>query len=331
MRNSSIYRSQEESHKEYNIEDAEKKSKEFLKRIIGNEKFDKLKKDGKIEFEVDNKLKTGKTIYELYSNGRVINKTENQSYCIVADRSDYPIDDMIAIKYAHLVYNNEIAEKVANKTPLDIYRRSGSTPISVNYGDFVRDMEQRGWSRQQTNITTTDREAITVGGTPGYAEYVDYMLGRGWHRELIALDQNNTNIVTTWNLNKDNTGRVISVRCPAGMKMSMMGTDQIPLGVDPNVAYSLGLYITDENGDEISDKTKIRITKERSSEFVIQLARIYYEDVKMSNGEATYRFKRGIEINGEDHITIYVVNSQSSIRAENVRFKIDTDLWARDV
>ncbi len=325
MRNSSIQQSQ----KEYNIEDAEKKSKEFLKRVIGNEKFDKLKKDGKIEIEVDNELKTDKTIYELYSNGRVVNKTKNQSYCIVADRSDYPIDDMIAIKYAHLVYNNEIAEKVANKTPLDIYRRSGSTPISVTYGDFVRDMEQRGWNRQQVNIG--DTIGNTPGSTPGYAEYVDYLLGRGWHRELIALDQNNTNIVTTWNLNKDNTGRIISVICPTGMKMSIMGISQVPQGVDPSVAYSLGLYITDENGDEIPDKTKIRITKERSSEFVIQLARIYYEDVKMSNGEATYRFKRGIEINGEDHIIIYAISSQSNIRAENIRFKMDTDLWARDV
>lgn len=318
-----------QSYEEYNIEDVDKKSKEFLKRIIGDEKFDKLQKDGKIEIEVDNKLKTDKTVYELYSNGRVINKTKNQSYCIVADRSDYPIDDMIAIKYAHLIYNNEIVEKVANKTPLDIYRRSGSTPISVTYGDFVRDMEQRGWNRQQTNIGGTIGN--TPGGTPGYAEYVDYLLGRGWHRELIALDQNNTNIVTTWNLNKDNTGRVINVRCPAGMKMSMMGTDQIPRGVDPSVAYSLGLYITDENGDEIPGDTKIRITKMRPSEFVIQLARIFYEDVKMSNGEATYRFKRGIEINGEDHITIYIINSPKDIPAENVKFRMDTDLWARNV
>lgn len=318
-----------QSYEEYNIEDVDKKSKEFLKRIIGDEKFDKLQKDGKIEIEVDNKLKTDKTVYELYSNGRVINKTKNQSYCIVADRSDYPIDDMIAIKYAHLIYNNEIVEKVANKTPLDIYRRSGSTPISVTYGDFVHDMEQRGWNRQQANIGGTI--GGTPGGTPGYAEYVDYLLGRGWHRELIALDQNNTNIVTTWNLNKDNTGRIVAVRCPTGMKMSIMGIGQVPQSVDPSVAYSLGLYITDENGDEISDKTKIRITKERSSEFVIQLARIFYEDVKMSNGEATYRFKRGIEINGEDHIIIYVVSSQSNIRAENIRFKMDTDLWARNV
>lgn len=318
-----------QSYEEYNIEDVDKKSKEFLKRIIGNEKFDKLKKDGKIEIEVDNKLETGKTIYELHSNGRVINKTKNQSYCIVADRSDYPIDDMIAIKYAHLVYNNELAEKVANKTPLDIYRRSGSTPISVAYGDFVRDMEQRGWSRQQTNIG--DVIGNTPGGTPGYSEYVDYLSGRGWHRELITLDQNNTNIVTTWNMSKGNTGRIADVRCPAGMKMSIMGISQIPQGVDPNVAYSLGLYATDENGDEIPGTTKIRITKERSSEFVIQLARIFYEDIKMSNGEAIYRFKKGIEINGEDHIIIYIVSSQSDIPIENVKFRMETDLWARDM
>lgn len=312
------------SYEEYDPEKVEKKSKEFLKRVMGNEKFDKLLKEGSIKIEVNNKSNE-KIVYELHSNGRVVNKTKNQSYCIVADRSDYPIDDMIAIKYAYLVYNNELAEKVANKTPLDIYRRSGSTPISVAYGDFARDMEQRGWNRQQANI------GGTLSGNPGYAEYVDYLLGRGWHRELIALDQNNTNIVTTRSVGKNNTGNIVDVRCPAGMKMSTMGTDQVPQGIDPSVAYSLCLYVTDENGDEIPGDTKIRITKMRPSEFVIQLARIYYEDIKMLNGEAIYRFKRGIEINGEDHITIYIINSPKDIPAENIKFRMDTDLWARNV
>jgi hypothetical protein len=301
-------------------EKIEEKSKLFLKRIMGKEKFDKLKKDGKIEIETVNKL-NGNTIYELYSNGRIVNKTTNQSYCIVADRSDYPIDDMVAIKYAYLVYNNELAEKVANKTDLYTGITNRTTPIPVGYGDFIRDMEQRGWNRQQHNLD----------GTPWYGDYVDHMSDRGWHRELIRVDQNNTNISTTFSIGKDTTGTIVDIRCPAGMKMSIMGTRQIPLGADMRVAYSFGLYITGEDGEEILDDTKIRLTKVKPSEAVIQLARIFYQDIKMTrDGDASYRFIRGIEINGQEHLVIHMINAPKDILAENITFKMEADLWARN-
>ena len=109
--------------------------------------------------------------------------------------------------------------------------------------------------------------------------------------------------------------------------MSIMGMEQVPRGAGQYVAYSLGFYITDENGEEIPEYTKIRITKERYSEFVTPLARLLYSDIKMKDGEANFRFPRGIELNGQDHIMIYIVNSERNIPAENVRFKIETDLW----
>lgn len=321
-------RNSQKSYQEYDYEKVEKKSKEFLKRIMGNEKFDKFQKDGKIEIEVNNKL-NGNTIYELHSNGRIINKTNNQSYCIVADRSDYPIADMVAIKYAHLVYNNELAEKVANRTNLytGITNRADGAPIPVGYGDFIHDMEQRGWNRQQHNLDNTHN----LGGTPWYGEYVDYMSGRGWHRELMIIDQNNTNISNTFRVGKDTTGTIVDIRCPAGMKMSIMGTKQIPHDADMRVAYSLGLYITDENGEEIPDDTKIRITKIKPSEAIVQLARIFYQDIKMTqDGETSYRFIHGIELNGEEHLVIYLINASKDIHSENVIFKMEADLWARN-
>lgn len=303
------------TYQEYDEEKVEERSKEFLKKVMGEEKFNRLQKDGKIEIEYGEDK--NKTIYELYSNGRVINKTKNQSYCIVADRSDYPTDDMVAIKYAWLVHGNEIAEKVANKSPLGHVGMGGT---SVGYGDFVRDMEQRGWIRQQH----TD-------GTPSYGDYVDYLLGQGWHRELLTIDQNNTNIATTNNVQKETTGKVIDIRCPVGNKISIMGTRQVPHGADANVAYSLGLCVADESGEEILDDTKIRITKEKPSNDIIQLARIFYADIKMrENADHKYRFKHGIELNGEEHLEIYTINSQSNICAENVKFGIEVDMWARD-
>jgi hypothetical protein len=332
-----IMRNLRRSYEEYDHEKIENKSKEFLKRIIGEEKFDRFQKDGKIEIEIDNKLNTdktdnnnGKTVYELHSDGRVINKTKNQSYCIVTNRSDYPINDMIAIKYAWLTHRNDIVEKVANKTHLysGVTDRANGRPVPVAYSDFIHDMEQRGWNRQQHNLDNTPN----LGSTPWYGDYVDHMSGRDWHRELIIIDQNNTNISTTLSIDKDTTGTIVDVRCPAGMKMSIMGTRQVPRGADARVAYSLGLYITDENGEEILDDTKIRITKIKPSEAVIQLARVFYQDVKMTqDGETSYRFIQGIEINGQEHIVVHMINSPKDIPAENVTFKMEADLWARNI
>lgn len=285
------------SYDEYDYKKVEKKSEEFLKTIMGDEKFCKLQKNGKVEIEVDNKTRNGtdqagKTVYELYSDGRLINKTKNQSYCIVTDRSDYPVNDLVAIKFAWLVHRNDITEKVANKTNLD----AGNRPIA-----------------------------------PGYEEYVHYLSSNGWQREQLTIDQYNTHVITTWNLNVGSTGQVVDARCPTGMKMSIMGMRQVPRGADARIAYSLGLYVADDDGEEISDHTKIRITKMRSSEFVIQLARVYYQDIKMTqDGEATYRFHQGIELNGEDYLMLYIIESPKNIRSENVKFKMNADLWIRN-
>lgn len=271
--------------KTYLDDEVERKSEEFLKMVAGKEKYDKLQKDGKIDIDAgDNK-------YEIYSDGRVINMTKNQSYCIVTDRSDYPINDLIAIKLAWLMHRNDIAEKVANKSDL----KAGMTNV------------------------------------PGYEEYVDYLIRNGWQREQLIIDQYNTNIITTCNLSEGTTGQIVEARCPGGRKISIMGMQQVPHGADARVAYSLGLYVTDDNGEEIRDDTKIRITKDRPSEYVIQLARVYYQDVKMTrDGESSYRFRRGVELNGQDYLKIYIIESPKNIRDTGVKFKMDADLWVRN-
>ena len=282
-------RNLQESYREQDPNKIEKRSELFLKKIIGEEKLYKLKKDGKIEIEVDNES-NGKTTYELYSDGRVTNKTKNESYCIVADRSDYPTNDMVAIKYAWLVHKNSTAERVANKTSL--------------------------------------RNGNLLGGHYGYDEYIDYLGGRGWSRNTTTLDENNTEIVYTRSAHKGITSTIVDVICPPGMKMTMMGRQQVPRGADITMAHSISLYITDENGKEIPDNTKIRITKDRPSDFVIQLARVFYGDIKKTEDERmSYSFVNGIELNGEDHIMIFAVNPECDISQENIKFEMEADLW----
>ena len=308
-----------QSYEDSDPEKVEKKSQEFLKTVVGNDNFDKLSKDGKIEIKVNNKLNK-ETIYELYSNGDLINKTKNQRYCIVADRSDYPNNDVVAIKYAWLTCRNDIAERVANKTNLTANSRevrASSSRVTAGYADFVRDMEQRGWSRNP----------IVIGDSPYYGDYVDYLSGNGWRRELITLNEHNLNIVSIRDVQKDITGCVIDIVCPAGQKMAIMGRMQTPRGTSLDSAYSLGLCITDENGIEIPDNTKIRIAKVKPSEDIIQLARIYYSDIKMQNGKSMYTFQHGIELNGEVHLNIFVVDSPRNIPITGIKFKLETDIW----
>lgn len=317
---------------EGDYEKIEEKSKIFLKRIMGNEKFELLQKNGKIDIEIDNKflgiMPNGKTLYELYENGRVINKSKNQSYCIIPKENDYPKYDILAIKYAWLTHNPIFAEKVANRISLDRIGGTGSgtgtfvrtSRTSVGYTNFVREMTQRGW-RQTEDYNQRN-------GTPDYGDYVDYLSQAGWSRKLININEQ-SDFVDIGKSNIGDTSRILYVRCPAGQKMTIMGVQQIPRGGELSVAYSLGLHITDENGEEIPDDTKIRITKEKSSGCIVQLARINYVDIKMIDCKSLYRFKQGIELNEDAHIMMYLVNSSCNIPSKNIKFKMEADMWNR--
>lgn len=280
---------------------AEEKSKKFLKDIIGQKIYDKLVKDGKIEIESDKK------VYELYLDGRVINKTANQKYCIVPNRPDYPAYDIIAIKYAWLKYGIKTVEKVANKT---IIRQL--SPYIENHPDR----------------------------TIGYDGFVHYMEENGWSREQIIINETNTNFVTTNSVQNGNTGCVaeIRIRCPSGCQMSIMGTTQVPQGGDIKAAYSLSLMIANKDGKEISGFTKIRIAKIKPCD-VIQLARIFYSDISTSKiigqehiyktYDELWRRKMGILLYGGEHLDIYVINSETYIPRENIKISMGTDLWIR--
>jgi hypothetical protein len=190
---------------------------------------------------------------------------------------------------------------------------------SAGYKDFICEMEQRGLNSKWLNT-----------GNFLYGDYVEYLSGLGWNREFIALNEYNMSFVDVRSVNKDNTGYFVDIVCPSGCKMSIMGKKQTPDG-HTTLAYSLGLHITKENGEEIPDSTKIRITKEKSCEFVIQLARVFYCDIKMMNREAIYTLNQGIEINGDTHLRMFVVNPECDISSAYVDFKIEMDFWNNDL
>ncbi len=283
----------------YSYKDAEEKSKKFLKDVLGKELFDKFFKEGKIE------VKSGGNVYELHNSGRIVNKSTNQTYCIIPNRPDYPIYDVIAIKYAWLKYGLKTVEKVANKTSL-AYRPRDIT------------------------------EARRTDGI-GYDAFVHYMENTGWAREQITIDEYHTNIISTYSIGLGTTGRIIDIRCPLGCSMTTMGLAQIPEGTDRNTAYTYSLYITDKNGNEISGHNRIRIEKIKPSEEVIQLARSFYSEFSITrsneNKEKTkdelYRWRNGIMLYGGEYIRTEIINSNTDISYENIKIKADFDLWLK--
>lgn len=140
---------------------------------------------------------------------------------------------------------------------------------------------------------------------PDYTSYCDYLESRGWRREQLTLDELNTNLVTLFGLALGATGVVIDVRSPAGQKISIMGTQQTPRGADARSAHSLRVWLADTGDTEIDVFTKVRITKEKTSEAVVQLARVFYADINLTKQLAPstqktdlewYRFKQGVEL-----------------------------------
>jgi hypothetical protein len=190
------------------------------------------------------------------------------------------------------------------------------------------------------------QDAPPLAEKPDYTAYCDYLESRGWRREQITLDELNTNLVTLFGLAGGNTGTVIDVRSPAGQKISIMGTQQTPRGADARTAHALRIRLANTSDAEISPYTKIRVTKEKTSEAIVQLARVFYADVSLTKQQVTadptgalalqktdlewYRFKQGVELNGEQHLKIIAVAPVLDINSSHIKFALDIDLWTRE-
>lgn len=315
---------------------------------MGQRDFDKFTENGKIE------IKHGKgkeeVIYELDQDARVYNKTKNQSYCIEPICPDnLPLHDQLAIKYGYLKNNIKRVEEVANKRNTAHREPIRNHGILEGISNALR-MRVTGTGDTEIDFTTRTRQrrygtmpsAVFSAPRPaGYNEYVEYLEGMGWRRSQITLDEHNNRIVTVDNANINSNGQVIDVRCPAGQKISIMGVQQLPPGTDARMAHSFRARLADEEDNEILYDTKISIRKEKTSEEIVQVARLFYADINLTTrpnldspdilsyktDDQQYKFRQGIELNGEDHLKLYAENCESDIVARNCMFAMDCDLW----
>lgn len=169
---------------------------------------------------------------------------------------------------------------------------------------------------------------------PEYSEYVQYLRDQGYSREQLNIDEN-SEIVSIRSLAKGSIGTVIDIRCPCGHKMIITGRTQLPEG------HALALRFADIDNIEIAPDTRIKILKEKISQEITIVESMFYKDIttteylktppnKTKPYEKFYRFNRGIEINGEEHLKIDVINPDIVIDAKNVKLSLDIDFWEEE-
>ena len=173
-----------------------------------------------------------------------------------------------------------------------------------------------------------------------YVAYVEDVLGG--RREQITLDENYTKIVQLTDVVPGATGPFIDIRCPAGQKFSIMGTQQIVRGADARTAHALRMRLANSGDTEIGLYNKIRATKEGITDSVTNLWRVFYVDVNLVKQVGTtqlnglnktdlewYRYKQGVELNGEQHLIFGAISLAPGdlIDDQHIRFAQDVDVW----
>jgi hypothetical protein len=300
------------------------KSRKLLIQVMGQPTYDKFIEDGKIEIVHDN-IK-----YELTEDARVYNRTTNESYCIEPICSDnLPIHDQLAIKYGYLKHKIKHVEKVANKRNLTpIYHRPEQTCIDTH-----------GLRIRAAGTGDVEYQRSTNSGRPGYMQYVEYMESLAWRRNQIVIEETSTQFITLYNAEAHTNTKVIDIKCPPGMKLTIKGTNQIREGADTRTAHVLKTLITDSKGNEIPFNTKIRIIKEKPSEETIQINKGFYGDINLTRNNENqklykldtewFRFQQGIELTGEQHLEIWSIDCERDIYANNTKIILECDLWVQ--
>lgn len=191
-------------------------------------------------------------------------------------------------------------------------------------------------------------------GYQDYSEFVHEMEEDGWEREQIAVDNTNTNLAATVAQAAGATGNVITVTCPPGRVMSMMGSQQVPAGADRGTAHAFWMRLTSV-GNEINELTHINVQKSTPSTAVIPLIKDIYQNLSIVNQRVgagliataqfsgnlykgdneIHRFRKGIVLYGQEVLQVQIVNTtaipSNTITLANTQFSIDLDLWTKVV
>jgi hypothetical protein len=193
-----------------------------------------------------------------------------------------------------------------------------------------------------------------------YSVFVQEMMQDNWHREQITVDQTNGNISAVFGVATagatTGASNVITVTCPSGRVMSIMGTQQVPAGADRSTAHSIWLRLS-SLGISLNELTHINIQKTTPTTAVVPLIKDIYQSLSLvlqhnittlnpPPGVATagnlykgddeiHRFRKGIILYGQEQLQIQVVGTTAMplqiVSLANTQFAIDMDFWTQTV
>jgi hypothetical protein len=193
-----------------------------------------------------------------------------------------------------------------------------------------------------------------------YSTFVSEMMADSWHREQITVDQTNNNISAVFGLAvagaTAGASTVITITCPSGRVMSVMGTQQVPAGADRSTAHSIWLRLT-SLGVSLNELTHINIQKTTPTTAVVPLIKDIYQSLSLvlqqnittmnppptasTNGNLykgdneIHRFRKGIILYGQEQLQIQVVGTTAMplqiVSAANTQFAMDMDFWTQTV
>lgn len=155
----------------------------------------------------------------------------------------------------------------------------------------------------------------------------------GWTKETIYINEKTRYVESIYSAKPGETTLIIDIKCPKDQKILIRGTKN---GDIKNLkdAYTIRLVIMDSLQNEISQFSKIRITKERSTECISPPVRCFYGDISRSDDDHLYRPKENILLQGEEHLFVYVIGENIGLRLpdraidnDNISFNIKADIF----
>lgn len=155
----------------------------------------------------------------------------------------------------------------------------------------------------------------------------------GWTKETIYINEKTRYVESIHSAKPGETTLIIDIKCPKDQKILIRGTKN---GDVKNFkgAYTIKLTLMDSLKNEISQLTKIRITKERTAEGGSPPVRCFYGDISRSDDVHLYRPKENILLQGEEHLFVYVIGENigqklpdKEIDKDYISFNIKADIF----
>lgn len=191
--------------------------------------------------------------------------------------------------------------------------------------------------KTKENINKQTNIPVENSFIKNYCEYVEYLENNNWTRERITLCEYLSSIVTINNLKANNEGIVTDIICPPGRMISIMGIKDSSKEYNIENIHPFELKLSNSNGEEIDPDTHIKIIKKKILGKDVEIYDIQYKDISMTNYSPSpnkfknyselYRFEQGIQLKGEDHLIVRVINPNIDINV--TKFNLGIDLWTQ--